>query len=173
MVIGDEAWQFFGDSDQQGIDPSAVGLGEVLQHVVVHQILVAGVADAEAHPPVVAPDMGIDRAQAVVPAVATTTLDPHLAGGEVEVIVQDDDLVEVELVVSSNLAQSTAGVVHVGLRLETKHLARAHPAFGDIALQAPAPRTEAVTARDLLHRHEADVVPIALIARTGIAETGE
>ena len=48
------------------LDPGHFGLGEVAEHEVKDERLVAGVADAEAHALVVVADMRGDRAQAVV-----------------------------------------------------------------------------------------------------------
>src|SRR5262249_25941714 len=42
----------------QGIDPGAIRLGEIAQHVVVHKVLVARMTDADAHAAVLIADMG-------------------------------------------------------------------------------------------------------------------
>ncbi len=74
-----------------GVHPRPLRLGEVGEHEIVHERLVARMADAEPDPPVVVADMGGDRAQAVVPGDAAADLDPHLGGREVELVVEDGE----------------------------------------------------------------------------------
>ena len=50
-----------GEDRDQRIDPAALALGKIAQHVMLHHILVAGMADADAHPPIVVADMLGDR----------------------------------------------------------------------------------------------------------------
>src|SRR3982750_1630749 len=70
-----------------------LGLGEVAQHVAEDALLVARVADAEADAAEVpGAEAGIDAAQAVVASRAAAELDADLAGGEVELVVEDDDV---------------------------------------------------------------------------------
>jgi len=49
----------------------------------MHQLLYAGMTDADADPPVIGADRGIDRAQAVVPGGAAALLDAELSRGQV------------------------------------------------------------------------------------------
>ncbi len=66
-----------------------LGLGEVAQHVAEHALLGAGVADAEAHPPVVRrAEQPVHAAQAVVPRRPAAPLHAHLAGRQVELVVE-------------------------------------------------------------------------------------
>ena len=66
----DEQRRGVGHRAADRLDPGHLRLGEVAQHEIVHERLVAGMADAEPHPPVFVADMGGDRTQAVVPGVA-------------------------------------------------------------------------------------------------------
>ena len=50
--------------------------GEILQHIRLHQFLNAGMPDPDPHPPVIRSEMGVDRAQSVVPGAAAAALDP-------------------------------------------------------------------------------------------------
>src|SRR3546814_7455426 len=59
----------------------------LFRSVAVHQLLVAGVADADAHAPEVGADMGVDVAQAVMAGMAAAPLDTDLAEGEIELVV--------------------------------------------------------------------------------------
>jgi hypothetical protein len=45
---------------------ATLALGEIAEHIVFDQILVAGMTDADAHAPVIVADMLADRAQAVM-----------------------------------------------------------------------------------------------------------
>ena len=73
-----------GDDFAQRLHPGPLALGEILQHVVLHQLLVARMADAHAHAPIVVADMRGDRAQAVVAGIAAACFQSHLAGRQFE-----------------------------------------------------------------------------------------
>ena len=88
----------FGDGGEEVVDPLGVGLGEVAEDVVGDEALVAGMADAEADAGEVRPDVGGDRADAVVAGGAAAGLGPHPAGREVELVVEDGDVAGLELV---------------------------------------------------------------------------
>ena len=90
------------------LDPFALGLGEVAQHVAVHQLLDARMADAEAHAAIIVADMGRDRAQAVVAGIAAAVLDAHLRRRQVDLVVQHDDVLGAELVEMRGLADRLA-----------------------------------------------------------------
>ncbi len=51
-----------------------------MQHIARHGILVARMADAQPDPRIGLAQMGMDRAQAVVPGMAAALLDARLAG---------------------------------------------------------------------------------------------
>ena len=68
-----------------------VGL-EIAQHPVQHEVLVAGMADADAHAAIVVAEMGIDVADAVVAAGAAALLDADLARRQVELVVEHHDV---------------------------------------------------------------------------------
>ena len=73
----------------------------------------------------------------------------------------DDDLPGVELVEMRRRLHGAAGIVHVGLGLQQHDLLAGDLAFGDEAVEAAAPGPEAMAADDRVHRHEADIVPVA------------
>ena len=87
-ITGDLSWDCARHCVDQLLDPDLVLLGKVTQDIAVHQILIAGMADAQADPPVVLADMSIDRAQSIVTARAAALFDPQLAGGQVDLVVQ-------------------------------------------------------------------------------------
>ena len=86
----------------------ALVLGEVAEHVRLHQFLDAGMTDTDAHAAVVVADMRRDRAQPVVAGDAAAGLHPHLAGREIDLVVEHDDLGEAELVEMRGLADRAA-----------------------------------------------------------------
>jgi hypothetical protein len=118
-------------------------------------------ADAEAHPVEIGPDMGLDGAQAVVAGMAAAGLYPELAWRQVKLVVENHDLVGRQTVEAHRFAERPAGLVHVGHRLQHHRPLTADDAVSGLALEAPSPGPEAMAARDRLGRHEADIVPVA------------
>ena len=55
-------------------------------------------ADADAHADVVVAEMRCDRSQAVMAGAAAAGLHPHLAGHQIQLVMEDDDVGRVELV---------------------------------------------------------------------------
>ena len=56
---------------EQLLEPGLIGLGEVVQHMAVDQILLAGVADPQADPPELLADMGFQAADTIMAAGST------------------------------------------------------------------------------------------------------
>ena len=138
-VAGGERRRALGDAAEQVVDPVGVGLGEVAEDVVRDQALVAGVADAEADAGEVGADVGADRADAVVAGGAAAGLDPHPAGGEVELVVEDDGVAGLELVELQRRPDGVAGKVHVGAGLQQQDLLGPEAALGDLAVELRPP----------------------------------
>src|SRR5262249_6444058 len=65
------------------------------------------------------------------------------------------------------------GFIHVGARQQQKRARAAERSFAGDPLKAPAPRTETVALGDLLNGEEADIVPVADMARSRIAEPNQ
>src|SRR5439155_25114252 len=144
--------------------------GEVLKDVGVDQLLDPGMPDADADAPVIRPDHRVDRAQPVVAGRAAAALDPDLAGPQVELVMDDDDVRRRDLIKAHRRQHRLAGIVHEGLRPQQQApLPGDHP-LGELALEAVAKRRKAVAPGDRLGRHEADIVAVAGIARARIAE---
>ena len=129
-----------GQAPQKVVEPSLVGLREVVQDVARHAVLVPRMPDAEPHPHVVRPDMGVQRAQAVVPGMPAPRLHFASARGKVELVVQHDHLVGVELVEPHGLADGAPGLVHVGGGLEDRRALVAQAALRDRALETSGGR---------------------------------
>ena len=152
-------------------DPSRLGFREIAQDEVVHERLVAGMADAQTHASVVVADMGADRTQAIVAGVSAADFDPDLRRRKVEFVMNDDKRGAVEFVKAERFADAAAGFVHEGLRGEQHDALAADHALRRQSGKARAERTDAMRLGDRLERHEADVVSVARVALARIAES--
>src|SRR5262249_44741449 len=86
ILPGGEARRGVGDGVEQRFEPGGVSPGEIVEHVAQYLILVAWMANADAHAPVLIADVGRDRAQSVVAGIAAAGFDPKLAWREVELV---------------------------------------------------------------------------------------
>ena len=100
---------------------------------------IAGVADSDSHTPVIGADMRADAPEPFVAGNAPAALGPNLAGGEVDLVVQDDDGLGRKAVEAHGGAHRAARIVHVRLRLEREHRLVADAALRDLAVEARAP----------------------------------
>ena len=107
-----------------------------------------------------------------MPGRAAAGLHPHLARRQVDLVMDDEHVGRRELVEAHRLADGAARLVHVGERLEKEHLLARQRSFGDLAVEAPPPRAEPVTAVNRIGGHEADIVPVPGVVRARIAEAG-
>ena len=132
-------------------------------------------ADADPHPPEIRADMGAHAAQAVVAGDAAAPLRADLAGGQVDLVMQDDDRRRGQAVEAHRRADGASRFVHVGLRLEGAHRALAHAPLGERALEPRArpEGAEAVARRQRVEGHEARVVAMPRRPGAGIAEAHE
>src|SRR5260370_393148 len=158
------------DDVAHGFHPRPLGLGKVAKHVRVDQLLGAGMANADADPPVVVAHMGRNRAQAVMARDAAAGFNTHLGGRQVDLVVEDHDVTEVDLVEMRRLPDCQAGLVHVGTRQQQGDALAVDRTFGSDPAKAPSPRANPVAAGNGFDRHEADIMTIAGIARARIAE---
>ena len=108
---------------------------------LLHQGLVARMADAEAHAAVIVAAMGGDRAQAVMARIAAADLHPQLGRAAGRARRRRRSRPESGILKKRCAsADRPAGLVHVGLRLEDQHLLAADRRLGGLALEAPAAR---------------------------------
>ncbi len=138
-----------------------------------HPVLVARMADAQPGAAEIGADMGGDRAHAVIAGRPAARLHPEAPGGQVDLVVEQDQVGGLDLVELQRLADGAAGLVVEGLGFHDQHLDGAVSGL-DLALanQALELRTlgaEAPAACDLIHGHEADIVPVARMTRARIA----
>src|SRR5690606_37720170 len=127
-------------------------------------------ADADPDAAKVGTQMLIDRAQAVVSCSAAAALHFDLERGEVEFVVKYGERLYVELVKAQRFTHRAAAFVHVRRRLQEQYLVAADPAFLQPALELLLHGPEAMHLGDDVERHEADVVPVHRVLRTGISE---
>ena len=113
--------------------------------------------------------------QPVVAGDAAAALGPNLAGGEIDLVVQDDDGVGRKAVETHGGAHRAARIVHVSLRLEREHGLVADAALGDLAVEAGAPleSAEAMRRCQRIERHEAHVVAMPGRIGAGVAEADQ
>ena len=140
-----------------------------------HSVPIAGVADADAHTPVIGADMGADAPEPFVAGDSAAAFRTHLAGGEIDLVVQDDDGLGRKAVETHGGAHRAARIVHVSLRLESEHGLVADAALGDLAVEAGAPLESAEVMRrcQRIERHEAHVVAMPGRIGAGVAEADQ
>ena len=99
---------------------------QLLKHVVGDSHLAGRVADAGADAAeVAAAHLVDDGAQAVVTGVAAAHLNTHVAGGNIELVVDYEQLLGLDLVLATELGDGAARGIHVRLRLDQHNLALA------------------------------------------------
>ena len=86
---------------------------------------------------------------------------------------KDDNVAQGDFVKLRGFLHRVAGIIHEGFGLEQKHFFGTDHAFTRFALKARAPAHRVETTRDGINRHEADIMPVSGIARSGIAKTYE
>src|SRR5690606_1717863 len=129
-------------------DPVPLRLGEIRQDEGMHDILMAGMADAEPYAHIIVADGRRDRAQAVMAGIAATRLYAEFGRRQIQLVVEDDDVGKPDLVETGRLCNGAARFVHVGFRLQKKRLYAADLAFGDLARKTRAPGREVPAPRD-------------------------
>ena len=172
VALGEER-RGVGHGVEQRIEPAVFDLGEVVQHVVRHGVLGAGMPDADAHAVIVVAHVRGDGAQAVVAGIAAADLHLQLAGREVDLVVKDVDVLDGDFQEARGIADRAAAVVHVGGGLQEHDALAAERAFRRLAMEALAPGAEAVRVDDLVERHVADVVAVAGVLRAWVSQTDE
>src|ERR1700731_3265794 len=173
IAIRGEQSGVVGDRFAERLDPGTIVLGEIGQHVAVHQFLDAGVTDPEPHTAIVVADMRGDRTQAVVAGNTAADLDAHLGRRQFEFILKHGDLAGRELEETRRFLNRASRLVHESRGTEQHHSLAIERAFRGLALKAAAPWRETMTPRNFIDGHETDVVPVMRVLRTGIAEANK
>lgn len=122
-------------------------------------------ADPDPHPEeLVGSQPGLYGAEAVVPCQPSPDLHPDHPGGQVELVVDDDEPGHVSnLVAPDERRDGAAGLVHVGLREGERQAPSLYTDFGDVRQLLARPQPVAMTTSQHCHHVSTDVV-----ARTGV-----
>ena len=95
--------------------------------------------------------------------------DPHFGRRQLDFVVKHRDVTGRYFVELRRLGDGPAQFVHVSSRQQQQNAFAFDRSFAGDALEAPAPRPDAVALCNLLDRHEADVVAVADVARSRIS----
>ena len=121
-------------------DLRLVLLREGSEHVVDDSPARQRAADADAHArEVLVTDMREDGLDAVVAARTALLADADCAGGDVHVVVRDDEIFGLELVPVHQRADGTAALIHIGLRLDEHDLLGADARIRDLRVELVLP----------------------------------
>lgn len=102
------------------------------QHIASHLLPVAWMSDADAQAPVVPGSQGaVQIPQAIVPTMAARPFEPGGAGGEVQVIMDDQKLCGRDFVEGCHGPDRPAGAVHVILGKTESNIQPINPEPGD------------------------------------------
>src|SRR6266480_4183248 len=145
----------------------------VLQTWMARAQPVAGMAHSQPHTAILVTNMRRNRTQPIVPRVTASDFYTQLGRRKLNLVVEYRNAGKLELEVTHGFLHGTARLVHVSLRLQQHDAFVTEPDFGDHALKSTAPWWLTMTPRNFIHGHEADIVPIVLVFRVGVAETNE
>src|SRR5690606_25507284 len=155
------------------VDRRAVLRRRTTQHIARDGVLVAGMADADAKPPVVVrPHALRDVAQAVVPADAAALLEPRDARRKVELVVRDEDLFGPDLEEAGEHLHGTPARIHEALRQEQPG-ARALEAGDERLVLGVLAEVGALRDGKALHQPRAGVVARALVLLARVAKADD
>ena len=157
------------------LDRLALRQRRLAQHVAGDLVAMARMADAQPQAPeVAAAQLGLHVLEPVVAGVAATLLELELAGGDLELVVDGEDLLRRDLEEARQRRHRLAGEVHVGHRLQQPDRAgRArrivHPGDQARVLRVQL-RRRLQAARERIDPPEPGVVAGVLVFRAGIAQ---
>ncbi len=117
--------------------------------------------DAKAHAHIVIAGVRGNRLQPVMARVAAALLDANDAGLQVDLIVNDDDVADRQLVEAHGFPDRAPAFIHIGGGLQEDALLKPDLALRRVSLKPLLPGPEAVAPRDLVNRHETDVMAVA------------
>src|SRR4030095_4210420 len=102
---------------------------------------------------------------------AATNLHTYFRRRQFEFVLKHGDVGSAKLEEVRGFLNRAPGLVHVGGRPQQDELFAIERAFRSLALKTAAPRCETVTPLYLIDGHEADVMPVVRVFRTGVTET--
>src|ERR1700675_3475561 len=128
--------------------------------MTMHALLLAGMPDPDAHPPIGRSKDGSDGPQAIMSCVSAARFRPEFSGRQVDLIMYDHDRLGRQLEEARRRAYRPAALIHVGRWLEQPGLALGEHSFADNPFEASAPWPEFVVLMNDIRGHEADIVPV-------------
>jgi hypothetical protein len=117
-------------------------------------------ANANAHAPVIYTKMPVNVAQAIVATMATAYLHPEAAGGKVQLVMENENIVQVNFVKAGNFGHRQARSVHETLRFCQNDLFGADPALTDQRGPPGFPAGKTMRRGKPINRHKTDIVPV-------------
>ena len=105
-----------------------------------------------------------------MPGNTTAQLYTQLAGCQVQLIMKSHHICGRYFQKSGSWLHGITTRIHVGLWLQRQNALAINGAFRHFTLEALPPGAEAVAPRNLLQRHEADIVPLTRVLRPWIAK---
>ena len=147
--------------------------GKVLQHKVCGVHPARRAAHADPDPQVVLGGEGLgDVPQPVVAAFAAAELQLHRIEGNVDLVVDGDDVAGIDVVELGQRRDRAAGDVHVAQRLGQHHprAADAEAAFQDLGPGLVRLEAAPDPGGEFVEDHLADVVPVVGVLGSGVAE---
>src|SRR3954467_14290053 len=127
--------------------------------------------DPEPHPAIIIADMRGDRAQPVMTGDAAADLHAYFRRRQFEFVLKHGDVGGTELEEVRGFLNRAPGLVHVSGRPQQNDLFTIERTIGSLALKTEAPWCKTMTPRNFIDGHEADVVPVVRVFRTGVTET--
>jgi hypothetical protein len=95
-----------------------------------------------------------------MPRNPATKLHPQLAGCQIKLIMKGHHILGRDFQEGGGWLHGITTRIHVGLWLERQDALPANGPFRHFTLEALPPRAEAMTPRNLIQGHEADIVPL-------------
>ena len=92
ILTAGEEFGIVADDRDQRVDPAAIAFGEIAEHIMLHQVLVAGMTDTNADAAILIADVLGDRAQAIMPGDATADFHPYLRRRQIDLVVKHGDV---------------------------------------------------------------------------------
>src|SRR5579872_1593145 len=170
-TLGEQDRQYVGGGEQRILDQRGVCGGWAAEHVIEHLRAIARMPDADSQSPERIAHVRDHVAHAVVPGSAAASFEAHDAGGEIELVVGDEDCLQRHLIEGRNTADRIAAVVHVAHRFEQPDFSLGDARTGELgAMPRLAAERRAVASRQLIHEVKAGVVTRARVFGAGVAE---
>src|SRR5689334_1522728 len=157
----------------QRFDPDPVAFGEIAEHMHWDKFFDIRLVDADPHALVVISDVSGYRTQAVVASNSAAEFHPDFRGREIDLVVKNHNVAWLDLVEIRGFRHRTTRYIHICAKQKQEDAIIDDIAFNRHPLKTPSPWRQFMAARNCLHCHEPDVMAVAGVFGTGIAEADE